>query len=238
MDREDAQRMDFRVFRSYPHDPGLYTQGLLWWDGLLYESTGRYGRSALVAWDPETGEVRDRADLPPELFGEGLARIGEELIQLTWRNGVALRWSLPPFRRIGEFAYGGEGWGLAFDGERLIMSHGSDVLTIRDPKTFEVLDRISVTRAGEPVSNLNELEAAEGWIYANVWTSEEILRIDRGTGVVTAVIDASGLLSPSEARGVDVFNGIAYRSDTETFFVTGKLWPRVFEGTFGRNDSR
>ena len=231
----EVQQLRFETLRVLPHDRRYFTQGLLWQEGLLYESIGQLGESALIAWDPETGEEVERVDLPDELFGEGLARVGDDLVQLTWRNGVALRWSLPPFLKVGEHTYEGEGWGLATDPDsgRLYMSDGSDVLEIRDPETFEVLDSLPVRRPdGTPMRYLNELEFADGSLYANLWTTETILRIDPVTGLVTAEIDASGLLDTVPVEGVDVMNGVAYHPDTRTFWITGKHWPLIFEGVF------
>jgi glutaminyl-peptide cyclotransferase len=229
------EQLRFEPLRVLPHDATSFTQGLVWQDGVLYESVGQYGRSALIAWSPVTGEVEERTALPPSLFGEGLAVVGEELVQLTWRTGIALRWSLPPFRKLGEHRYTGEGWGLTTDpaSGRLVMSDGTDRLLLRDPETFEVLDTLRVTDgAGQPVRFLNELEYAEGFIYANLWTTETIVQIDPGTGVVTAEIDASGLLDGVPVGGADVLNGIAYDPESQTFWLTGKLWPLIFEGVF------
>jgi glutaminyl-peptide cyclotransferase len=221
-----------KVVAEYPHDPGAFTQGLLWHDGKLYESTGNYGRSSLREVRLETGDVVRQVNLAPHYFGEGLARVGKQLIQLTWREGAALVYDLRRFRQSQTLTFSGEGWGLCFDGSRLIMSDGSDVLTIRDPTTMAVWRRVPVRFAGKPVRLLNELEYAEGSVYANVWQSTEILRIEPRTGKVLAVIDASILLSRLEGPPRDVLNGIAYAPDRNTFFLTGKYWPRVFEVTF------
>lgn len=219
-----------RVVAVRPHDVRSYVQGLLFHDGRLYESSGQYGRSRLSVVDPESGRVLREAHLPANEFAEGLERVGDRLIQLTWREGVARIWRLPDLEPAGEWRYEGEGWGLAFDGERLIQSDGSAVLTFRSPEDFRVLGRVTVKRAGAAVPYLNELEWAEGALYANVWMSDEILRIDPVTGRVTAVWDASGLLDPAARElGAEVLNGIAWEPGRRIFHLTGKYWPRRFE---------
>lgn len=219
-----------RVLGVRPHDSRAYVQGLLFHDGRLYESTGQYGHSQLVEIDPASGRVLRAARLPPDEFAEGLARVGDRLIQLTWREGVARIWRLPELEPAGEWRYEGEGWGLAFDGERLIQSDGSAVLTFRSPEDFRVIGRVTVKRGGTAVPYLNELEWAEGAIYANVWMSDEILRIDPGSGRVTAVWDASGLLDPAARElGAEVLNGIAWEPGRRLFHLTGKYWPSRFE---------
>jgi glutamine cyclotransferase len=220
----------------YPHDPGAFTQGLLWHAGALYESTGLYGRSSLRRVRLQDGEVEAIRYLPDDEFGEGLARVGDELIQLTWQAGRAYRWPRDGFERgqppLATYRYDGEGWGLCHDGERLVMSDGSDVLTFRDPDDFAVLGSVSVTLDGEPLKDLNELECVGDDVWANVWYDDRIVRIDPADGRVTAWLDLSGLL-PAEQRaalGPDaVLNGIAWREDTETLLVTGKLWPVIVE---------
>jgi glutamine cyclotransferase len=224
-----AAKLRFKVVRTFPHDPDAFTQGLLFFEGKFYESTGLYGRSSLRRVDPDSGVVEHRVDLPGDLFGEGVARVGGRLVQLTWQNGRALAWNLATLRKDREISYQGEGWGLCFDGRRLIMSDGSDTLALRDPESFARVGEIVVRRAGQPVRNLNELECVEGLVYANVWQDSHIARIDARTGEVTGWIDASGLLAPQEARAADVLNGIAYLPATGHLAVTGKLWPHIFE---------
>lgn len=225
-----------QVLNRYPHDTSAFTQGLLLYDGLFYESTGLYGESTLRLVEPETGEVLERLDLIPEVFGEGLALVDETtLIQLTWRAGVAIVFDRERFEPTGLFEYEGEGWGLCYDGEVLYMSDGSDIITIRDPQTFEVLDTFPVTLEGEQVFNINELECVDDVIYANLWMTDNIVRIDKASGVVNAVIDASGLLTDEERADLDssaVLNGIAYNAEDDTFFITGKLWADMFEVVF------
>lgn len=219
-----------RIVGVRPHDARAYVQGLLFHEGRLYESNGQYGRSRLVEIDPSNGRVLRSVRLPSGEFAEGLARVGDRLVQLTWREGVARLWRLPDLEPAGEWRYEGEGWGLTYDGERLIQSDGSAVLTFRSPEDFRVLDRVVVRRAGSAVPYLNELEWVEGAIYANVWMSDEILRIDPATGAVTGVWDASGLLDPAARElGAEVLNGIAWEPGRRIFHLTGKYWPSRFE---------
>lgn len=224
-----APELRLRVLRSYPHDPAAFTQGLLFLDGKLYESTGLFGRSSLRRVDLASGQVEQSVRLPDELFGEGLALVGQRLIQLTWKNRKALVWDLASLKKEAEYSYEGEGWGLCYDGRHLIMSDGTDKLTVRDPTTFAAQGELRVRLLGRPLPNLNELECSGDAIYANVWQDTHIARIDRVTGQVTAWIDAAGLLEPAEAASADVLNGIAAMPTTGHWLVTGKLWPRVFE---------
>lgn len=226
------QRLSLRVVAEHPHDPRAFTQGLLWYGGKLYESTGNYGRSSMREVRLETGDVTRQINLPPQFFAEGLTKVGGELIQLTWREGVAIAYDFRHLRESRRMSYTGEGWGLAFDGHWLIMSDGSDVLTYRDIKSMAVWKRMPVTLLDEPVKLLNELEFAQGAIFANVWQETDIVRIEPGTGKVTAVIDASLLLTRMKLPPRDVLNGIAYAPERETFFLTGKYWPKVFEVKF------
>jgi glutaminyl-peptide cyclotransferase len=233
---EVVEELVVEVVASYPHDPASFTQGLVWSGGALYESTGRYGQSKLLRVDPESGEALARVDLPPGLFGEGLALVPGpgrgRLVQLTWLEGEARVWDAASLEPAGSFRYEGEGWGLCFDGERLVMSDGSDTLTLRDPETFEITGTVAVTLRGERVARLNELECAEGWVWANVLGSDSIVRIDPASGRVTAIVDASGLLTPAEAAEADVLNGIAYDPERKVYHLTGKLWPRRFAVRF------
>jgi len=224
-----APGFHLKVLRDYPHDRRAFTQGLLFLDGTLYESTGLYGRSTVRRVDLTSGQVEQEAKLPGEFFGEGLARVGQRLLQLTWQNHKVLVWDLASLKKEAEFTYEGEGWGLCFDGRRLVMSDGSDKLTLRNSTTFAKEGELRVRLAGRPLSKLNELECGGAVIYANVWEDNHIARIDAGSGEVAAWIDASGLLDPSEAAGADVLNGIAEIANTGHLLVTGKLWPRMFE---------
>lgn len=227
-----AEHRKVKVLASVHHDPEAYTQGLIWSEGTLYESAGQYGHSSLRQVDPKTGEVLRSVEVPARYFAEGLARVGNRLIQLTWQEGTALVYDLTTFDRRGELPYSGEGWGLCHDGRRLIQSDGSDRLSFRDPDTFATTGGVNVVLNGRPVLNLNELECVDGAVYANIWQSDDIVRIDPETGRVTEVIDASGLLAPHEALRAEVLNGIAYKPETKTFLITGKYWPKMFEVVF------
>lgn len=222
------------VVAVHPHDTSSYTQGLEFApDGTLYESGGRYGSSTVREVDPETGEVLRVADLPAEVFGEGLTLIDDELVQLTWQEGRALRWDAATFAPLGEIAYPGEGWGLCDDGERLIMSDGSAALTVRDRDDFSTVDTVQVTANGTPVARLNELECVDGTVWANVYQTDTIVQIDPASGEVLAQVDAAGLLTAEEAADADVLNGIAkVPGDGDTFLITGKNWPWTFEVRF------
>jgi glutaminyl-peptide cyclotransferase len=224
------------VISVYDHDPAAYTQGLLMYDGTLYESAGQYGESTLRQVELETGDVLRSIDIPEEYFAEGLERVGDKLIQLTWQEHIAFIYDLETFEQVGSFAYEGEGWGLCFDGTHLFLSDGSPFLTLRDPETFEPIFSGLVTVQGSPVQNINELECVDDYIYANVWKTNYILKIDKQNGVVVAAIDASGLLSEEESAnldaGAEVLNGIAYNPKTDTFLLTGKHWPKIFEVRF------
>ncbi|EHY89072.1 glutaminyl-peptide cyclotransferase [Saccharomonospora azurea] len=216
-----------------PHDPEAFTQGLEIVGDTLYESTGLVGEST-VRKGPLGGEPTVTVSLPEPLFGEGITVVDSRVWQLTWRSGIAVerdRETLAELRRV---RYDGEGWGLCHqaDAGRLVMSDGSPTLTFRDPRDFSVLGTVEVTDSGVAVDELNELECVGDTVYANVWHSDDILRIDPETGEVTARIDASGLLTPEEAADADVLNGIAAFPDSDRFLVTGKLWPRMFAVRF------
>ena len=231
-DASAAEQATPTVVATYPHDTGAFTQGLLLHEGSFYESTGQYGDSTVRLVDPETGAVQQSIDLTDDYFGEGLARVGDTLWQLTWLEETAFRYDIGDFSEIQQASYVTEGWGLCFDGDRLVMSDGSGTLFFRDPESFDLLDQIDVDLDGGPVTRLNELECVGELVYANVWQTDDILRIDPSTGEVLTVIDASSLLTPSEAASADVLNGIAYDPGTDRFFLTGKYWPWVFEVEF------
>jgi glutaminyl-peptide cyclotransferase len=226
------ERLKVQVVSTRPHDPGSFTQGLVLHEGSLYESAGQYGGSSLREVDPQTGAVKRRVEMPQQYFAEGLALVGDRLIQLTWQEKVAFVYDRATFEKKGEFLYDGEGWGLCHDGKRLVMSDGSDRLTFRDPATFAPAGSVNVTFSGRPAYKLNELECVDGAVYANVWGADAILRIDPETGRTTAVIEASGLLTPEEQGRADVLNGIAYDPVKKTFLLTGKYWPKMFEVKF------
>lgn len=234
----EARRLHVAVLATLPHDREAFTQGLVWENGSLYESTGLNGRSSLRLVDPASGVVQSVVALDSHFFGEGLALVRDRLIQLTWQEGVAFIYDRSSFERIGEFEYSGEGWGLCYDGAELVMSDGSSTLTFRDAETFGVRRTVAVTLNGMPVERLNELECVGDQVYANVWQTDLIVEIDSRSGRVTAAIDASGLLSPSERSATDVLNGIAYVPEREVFLITGKLWPHMFEVRFVPEDDR
>ena len=218
--------------RVLPHDRSSFTQGLELADGTLYEGTGRHGRSALRALDPGTGRVLREERLPAALFGEGITVVDDRIWQITWEEGVAIERDRASLRELRRVRYPGEGWGLCRDGSRLVMSDGSDRLSFRDPATFAPLGQIAVTLEGRPVPEINELECTGGQVWANVWGSDRLLRIDPASGRVTAEVDASGLLPPGERAGTDVLNGIAAVPGTDEFLLTGKLWPHVYRVRF------
>jgi glutaminyl-peptide cyclotransferase len=226
----ESLRVD--VIRSYAHDRTAFTQGLVLHEGKLLESTGLVGKSSLREVELETGRVIRRVEVAPPIFAEGLALVGDELIQLSWQDGKALRYDRRTFAQRGEFRYRGEGWGLCHDGKALVMSDGSANLTIRNPTDFAVIRVVTVTLDGRPLPQINELECVEGSVYANVWMRDMIVRIDPSHGRVTQRIDVPALLSPLERQGVDVLNGIAYDPATKTFLITGKLWPKLFRVRF------
>lgn len=214
----------YRVIAAYPHDPSAFTQGLEYHDGFVYESTGRYGASSIRKVELETGRIVMQRRLPVDRFGEGLAIVGNRLIQLTWLAHTGYVYDLDTFELIGQFRYPSEGWGLAYDGQRLLMSDGSDVLQFLDAENFERMGTLRVHDRGRPVNRLNELEFIDGFIYANVWESDRIARIDPRSGQVVAWIDLAGL----EPGAGGVLNGIAHRPGESGLLVTGKLWPRLF----------
>ncbi len=235
--REDAGQgaaadLRVQVIRSYPHDRAAFTQGLVWRDGALYESTGMVGQSSLRRVDLATGRPAQQVSVPAPYFAEGLADLGNRLFQLTWQHGRVFVYDRSTFGRVGELSYDGEGWGLCHDGEAFVMSDGSDTLTVRNPADFAVRRQVRVALNGRPLSQLNELECVGTDVYANVWQTDTIVRIDAATGRVTARIDASGLLTPAERQGTDVLNGIAYDPADGTFLITGKWWPKLFRVRF------
>ncbi len=220
-----------KVIARYPHDETAFTQGLVWHDGALFESTGREGQSGVREVDLERGGILRHRPIPPDQFGEGLAVWGDEMISLTWRNGAVHRWdadTLEPISSTGDFPF--EGWGLTSLGEGLVLSDGTDTLRVLHPQDYTVRREIQVTFNGKPVRRLNELEAIDGLIYANIWHSPFIVAIDPASGVVRMLIDLRELVaSVPVADGEAVLNGIAWDSENRRLFVTGKLWPTLFE---------
>ncbi len=220
----------YQIVHTYPHDPKAFTQGLIYVDGHLYESTGLNGKSSLRMVDLTTGQVLQKHDLPSEYFGEGLTDWGSTLIQLTWTAHKGFVYDRFSFSQLRTFDYQGEGWGLTHDSTQLILSDGTPYLRFLDPKSFRVTRRIHVVDdAGHPIDNLNELEYIHGEIFANIWHSDKIARISPQTGKILGWIDLSGIIDPRELQGDAVLNGIAYDSTGDRLFVTGKLWPKLFE---------
>ena len=226
---EAARQLRWEVVRSTPHDPDAFIQGLVWYDGGFFESTGRYGQSTIRRVEWPSGRVLRRVDLPPDVFGEGLARVGDRLIQLTWRNGRGFVYDVPTLRLLREFRYEGEGWGLTYDGKSLILSDGTDVLTYLDPERFTPTRRLPVVWDGRPVQRLNELEFIDGAIWANVWYTNVVVQINPASGRVTSFLDLSGIRGPEPVPEDAVLNGIAHDPASRRVWVTGKLWPMLFE---------
>ena len=239
-DEFDVQVLVPEILSVRPHDTGSFTQGLLLHtDGFFYESDGgsviNGDQSSLRRVDPQTGEVLQQVDLLTDYFAEGLALVDDRLIQLTWRSNFAIVYERETFEPVEIFQYSGEGWGLCYDGSDLYMSDGSSRITRRDSQTFQPLGSYEVTLYGIPVEDLNELECVGDHVYANVWQTDTILQIDKFSGVVTAVIDASDLLTDAERSQMPssaTLNGIAYDPENEVFFITGKLWAQMFEVRF------
>jgi glutamine cyclotransferase len=224
-----APEYGYRVVHSYPHDADAFTEGLFYLDGSLYESTGQEGRSSVRKVALETGRVIQAQTIPPQYFGEGIVAWKARLYELTWRSEVGFIYDLKTLKPIGTFGYHGEGWALTHDGKRLIMSDGTPALRFFDPETLKEIGRVEVTDAGKPVPMLNELEFVKGEVFANVWQTDRIARIDPATGKVLAWIDLKGL-APKGVNDPDaVLNGIAYDAKHDRLFVTGKLWPKLYE---------
>jgi glutamine cyclotransferase len=227
-------RLHAEVLATMAHDTTAFTEGLELADGLLYEGTGLKGSSTMRVVDPATGAVRQRSALPDDLFGEGITVTGPTIWQLTWQDGVAIqrdRATLAEKRRV---SYSGEGWGLCLDAaaNRLVMSDGTDKLTFRDPDTFQETGSVRVTMAGRPVTQINELECAHGAVYANIWKTDSVVRIDPASGTVTDEINLAGLLPAADRAHADVLNGIAAIPGTDEFLVTGKYWPQMYRVRF------
>src|SRR5579883_3021630 len=220
----------YEVVHVYPHDPQAYTQGLFYLNGFLYEGTGLNGRSSIRKVKLETGEVLQKRDIPEQYFGEGIVNWNDRLLEITWQSQTGFVYDLTTFNLQKQFSYPGEGWGLTQDGKRIIMSDGTPELRFWDPETLRETGRVVVLDEGRPVAELNELEWVKGEVYANVYQTNRIARIDPSSGKVVGWIDLTGLLSSEDqARQVDVLNGIAYDAKGDRLFVTGKLWPKLFE---------
>lgn len=220
----------YQIVRTYPHDPAAFTQGLFLKNGFLYESTGMEGQSAIRKIRLADGKVLQSVRIPAGQFGEGSTAWGTEIVSLTWRHGIGYRWDLATLRMKGSFRYPGEGWGLTNDGRSLILSDGTPSLRFLDPRTFKEQRRVQVTYNGKPLAQLNELEWVKGEIYANVWQTNVIVRIDPRTGAVKGVINLTGLDRLAGGDTSDnVLNGIAYDAASARLFVTGKRWSKLFE---------
>jgi glutaminyl-peptide cyclotransferase len=220
----------YRVIHVYPHDRDAFTQGLIYLDGFLYESTGLEGHSSLRKVKLETGQVLQKTDVPAQYFAEGLTDWKKSLLQLTWKSGVGFVYDLFTFKPERTFAYGGEGWGLTHDGTQLIQSDGSESLRFINPETLRETGRVAVSDNGTPIANLNELEYVKGEVYANIWQQDRIAIIAPKTGKVVRWVDMSNLLTDKDRlTPVDVLNGIAHDPIHDRLFVTGKLWPKLFE---------
>lgn len=219
----------YEVVAQFPHDAEAFTQGLVWLDGEFYEGTGLYGRSSLRRVNPETGEVQQSIDLADTYFGEGIVLWEDKIIQITWQEQTAFVYDQETFAQVGEFAYPTEGWGITHDGRQLIMSDGSNTLYFRDPGTFAEIGQVQVFDGEVPITRLNELEYIDGEVWANIWQTDRIARINPETGLVTGWVDLTGLRPAEATDGNAVLNGIAYDAANGRLFVTGKLWPTLFE---------
>ncbi len=220
----------YKVVNTYPHDQNAFTQGLVFEDGFLYEGTGLYGSSTLRRKELETGQVLQMHELPSQFFGEGITIYEDKIIQLTWKSNLGFVYDKDTFELQKEFNYPSEGWGITHDEKHLIISDGTPILRFLDPKAFKVVDQIEVHKHGLPLTSLNELEYIQGKIYANVWKTDCIAIIDPKTGKVDGWIELKGILSLEDyGRPIDVLNGIAYDAKSDRLFVTGKLWPKLFE---------
>jgi glutaminyl-peptide cyclotransferase len=219
----------YEVVTSYPHDPDAYTQGLAFYDGCLFEGTGLRGRSTVREVDLESGQVVRQLEINDAHFGEGIAIVGERIFQLTWRSHKGFVYDLRTFASVGEFAYDGEGWGLTHDGRYLVMSDGTARLRFLDPDSLVVQRTLEVRAGARPIDRLNDLQYVDGEIFANVWQTDRIARINPETGELIAWIDLSGLLRGEDRTSADVLNGIGYDAATGRLVVTGKLWPRLYE---------
>ncbi len=225
-----APQYQVQIVSAYPHDPKAFTQGLLFAHGELYESTGQKGHSTLRRVEVETGRILAEHALDDRYFGEGLAMVDDRLIQLTWKSGTGFVYGRKSLKKLRSFRYSGEGWGLTYDGQRLIMSDGTAVLRFLNPDSFKQTGSLTVTHLGKPISQLNELEMVNGELWANLWRYNLILRINPENGHVTGVVDASSLRkSLTGPYKIDVLNGIAYDAENKRLFLTGKWWPTLFQ---------
>jgi glutaminyl-peptide cyclotransferase len=224
-----AQEVGYEVVNNFPHDPGAFLQGLVWHNG-FFESTGQFGRSSLRRVEYPTGKVLQQVNLDSQYFGEGLTMVDDRLIQLTWQSHRGFVYDRDSFKQLREFKYDTEGWGLTYDGKSLILSDGTDVLTFINPDSFKPTRKLSVKFNGTALRDLNELEYIDGEVWANVWHTNRIVRIDPGSGQVKSYLNLAGILPEDEISDPEaVLNGIAYDAQGKRIFVSGKLWPRIFE---------
>jgi glutamine cyclotransferase len=227
---EDVPVYSYEVVNSWPHDAEAYTQGLVFYDGSLFESTGLYGSSSLRRVELKTGKVKKKVDVAREYFAEGMTIFGDKIFQLTWQAQKGFVYDLKKFRQEGEFTYEGQGWGLTHDNHSLIMSDGTNRIRFLDPNTFQVQRTISVYENGHPLTELNELEFIKGEIYANIWKTDRIVRIDPTTGRINAWVDMTGLHHEGDRRiPENCLNGIAYDAESDRIFLTGKRWSKMYE---------
>jgi len=225
-----VERCGYRIVQSYPHDATSFTQGLFWHEGHLYEATGQYGRSRVARLDLATGKALAQTKLPSDQFGEGITRWGDQIIGVTWQGGVGNRWSIKDLKPAGTFTYEGEGWGVTMVEGSLVLSDGTPELRFFDPATMKERKRVTVRFAGRPIPMLNELETIDGQVWANVWMTDFIVRIDPATGAIVSLLDLSTLKADAGASGADsVLNGIAWDDKGKRLFVTGKNWPKLYQ---------
>jgi glutamine cyclotransferase len=227
---QPAPVYSYRIVSAYPHDNGAFTQGLVFENDVIYEGTGLYGKSSLRRLDLETGKILQSYELPAQYFGEGITVFQDTIIQLTWKSNIGFVYGKSSFKLLRDFTYTTEGWGLTHDGERLIMSDGTSTLHFLDPETFNTIGHIEIFDNDTPIDKLNELEYINDQVYANIWQTDYIAIINPQSGQVSGWIDLSGLLPPQDCiEPADVLNGIAYDTINDRLFVTGKLWPWLFE---------
>ena len=225
-----VERCGYRIVQRYPHDATSFTQGLFWHEGHLYEATGQYGRSRVARLDLATGKALAQTKLPSDQFGEGITRWGDQIIGVTWQGGVGNRWSIKDLKPAGTFTYEGEGWGVTMVEGSLVLSDGTPELRFFDPATMKERKRVTVRFAGRPIPMLNELETIDGQVWANVWMTDFIVRIDPATGAIVSLLDLSTLKADAGVSGTDsVLNGIAWDEKGKRLFVTGKNWPKLYQ---------
>ena len=225
-----VERCGYRIVQRYPHDATSFTQGLFWHQDHLYEATGQYGRSRVARLDLATGKALAQTRLPSDQFGEGITRWGDQIIGVTWQGGVGNRWSIKDLQALGTFQYEGEGWGVTMVEGSLVLSDGTPELRFFDPATMKERKRVTVRFAGRPIPMLNELETIDGQVWANVWMTDFIVRIDPATGAIVSLLDLTTLKADAGASGPDsVLNGIAWDDKGKRLFVTGKNWPKLYQ---------